>query len=144
MIVVGYLEQPPRIPMEFICDHASGRRFALCEEMIVTLSDGSLLRIEKGFETDLSSVPGWAWSIFKPIDAGFIGDLIHDKLWTDKENQLSRFGWEIYPARKFADDERHRWRTALCPEKKIKNAITHRIIRWVGGFFYSRQLAIPH
>ena len=143
MIFVNYLEQPKRIPLEFICDHKSGRRFALCEAMTVCLSDGSLLIIEKGFETDLSSVPGWAWSIFKPIDAGFIGDLVHDKLWADKQTELERFDWNIFRARKFADDERQRWRMALVPEKKIKNHTTHRIIRLIGGFFYSRQLNIP-
>lgn len=143
MIVVKYLEQPKTIPLEFICDHKSGRRFAVCESMKIHLSDESILIIQKGFETDLSSVPGWAWSLFRPIDAGFIGDLIHDKLWADKKDELERYDWEIYRARKFADDERHRWRSSLVPEKRLKNWITHRFLRWIGGFYYSRQLNIP-
>jgi hypothetical protein len=138
-----YLETPGQIPLIYLCQGKSERRFITSESIHVELSDGSLLIIEKGFETDLSSVPGWLWSFCRPIDRGLIGDLIHDKLWTQKQVELERFDGSIYLSRKFADDERHRWRTKLVPHKWIKNHITHRFIRWFGGLYYSRQLSIP-
>ncbi|QHB40989.1 hypothetical protein HWC99_gp58 [Flavobacterium phage vB_FspS_tant8-1] len=142
-MILEYLEQPTEIPLVFLCKHKSERRFAVNQDIFVTLSDGYVLKIEKGFETDLSSIPGWLWSIAKPIDSAFIGDLIHDKLWVDKKNQLERHNFSIFEARKFADDERMKWRKGIAPKKKLKNWITHRVIRWIGGFFYSRQLTIP-
>ncbi len=140
---IKYLETPDQIPLMYLCNGKSERRFVTAEKISVELSDGSVLIIEKGFETDLSSVPGWLWSFCRPLDRGMIGDLIHDKLWSEKQFELERFDWSIYATRKFADDERHRWRKKLVPHKWLKNAITHRVIRWVGGFFYSHQLRIP-
>lgn len=140
---IKYLETPRQIPLVYLCTGKSQRRFVTAEKITVELSDGSWLIIEKGFGTDLSSIPGWCWSLFKPIDHGLIGDLIHDKLWREKEIELERFGWSIFATRKFADEERHRWRTSLVPGKWFKNAVTHRVLRLLGGFFYSHQLTIP-
>ena len=74
---------------------------------------------------------------------GVLGDWIHDELWKDKQRQFEHFDYKIFKARKFADEERLRWRNALAPNKKFKNWITHRVIRLIGGVFYSNQLNIP-
>ena len=81
--------------------------------------------------------------MFKPIDKAAIGDLIHDELWKQKQGQLEHFEFNIHKAREFADLERLKWRNSLAPNKKIKNYITHYVIRLIGGFFYSKQLEIP-
>lgn len=141
---LNYLEQPTHISMNFLPEYPGNRTFEITEDIEVTLSDGYVLLIQKGFRTDLSSVPSWAWSIFRPIDQGFIGDLIHDALWDDKIGQIKHFNNVIYDARKFADEERLRWRTKLAPNKKVKNKITHFILRLVGGLFYSREINIPN
>ncbi len=120
------------------------RTFVVIEDINVVLSDGYKITIKAGTLTDLASVPSWAWSIFKPIDKAFIGDLIHDYLWVDKVEQIKHFDNSPYKARKFADEERLRWRKKLAPNKRFKNWITHRIIRLIGGVFYSRQLKIPN
>lgn len=143
MMIIDFLERPDEIPLIYKMDTLSERKFVVADDLFITLSDGYELHIEKGFETDLSSVPELLWSLMTPIDHGFIGDLIHDKLWTEKQNQFEHFGWNIYKARKFADDERLKWRKKMVPEKILKNYITHAVIRLVGGFFYSRQLNIP-
>lgn len=111
--------------------------------LTITLSDGHVITIPKGYIWDGASVPKWLWWLFKPIDEAALGDLIHDYLWGDKQGQFEHFNYNIYKARKFADDERLRWRNFLAPKKKIKNYITHYTIRLIGGFFYSQEIKIP-
>lgn len=144
MIYLNYLEQPEKIPLTYLCNGKGGRRFVVSEDIFVTMSDGREMLIEEGFETDLMSIPSWAWSIMKPFDKGIIGDIIHDKLWTIKKEEFEYFKFNIFESRKFADDERLKWRKALVPNMKLKNIITHKVIRWVGGFFYSKQIEIPN
>jgi hypothetical protein len=120
------------------------RHWITIVDIEVELSDKYVLKIPKGTIWDGASIPTWLWWLFKPIDEGALGDLIHDVLWTRKLQQLVHFGLSIFKARKFADDERLKWRTFLVPMKKIKNCVTHKVIRWIGGFFYSRQLEIPN
>lgn len=119
------------------------RHWITTVDIEVQLSDGFVFSRPKGTVFDGASIPKWLWWIFKPIDEGVIGDWIHDMLWEDKQGQFEYFKYNIYKARKFADNERLIWRQSLAPKKKIKNIITHKVIRWIGGFFYSRQLIIP-
>ncbi|MEI7488143.1 MAG: DUF1353 domain-containing protein [Chryseobacterium sp.] len=120
-----------------------GRTFTVAKDITVELSDGYVITIKEGTITDLSSIPKILWSLMSPIDEAFIADLIHDYLWIDKEGQLGHFNYDIYKARKFADDERYKWRKKMAPKRKIKNWITHRFLRMFGGLWYSRQLKIP-
>lgn len=109
----------------------------------IELSDGYVLKVPKGTIWDGASIPSWLWWLANPIDEGALGDFIHDQLWIDKQAQLEYFKFDIYQARKFADEERVKWRNALAPKKRLKTAITNFVIRAVGGLFYSRQLKIP-
>lgn len=138
-----YLEKPKVIPLNYVCDANSERTFEVSEDIEVELSDGRKLVIEKGFQTDLMSIPQFLWCFLKPFDKGLIGDLIHDKLWEAKKDELQNFNFNIYKTRKFADDERKKWRKAIVPEKKFKNLLTHLVIRLVGIFYYSKQIEIP-
>ena len=121
-----------------------GRTFTVSEDIKVKLSDGFEIVIKDGTITDLASVPKFLWSLFTPIDEAFIGDLIHDYLWIDKVGQISHFNNSPYLARKFADEERYRWRKKLAPKKKIKNFVTHYFIRIFGRPFYDRRFKIPN
>lgn len=112
-------------------------------DLEITLSDNYILHIPKGTIWDGASVPSWLHWLFPPIDEGALGDLIHDMLWIDKQRQFKHFKYNIYKARKFADDERLKWRKAHAPRKWFFNWISHRVIRLIGGFYYSRQLEIP-
>lgn len=129
------------IPLTYLTTVKGERTFAVAEDIEVELSDGRKVLILKGFRTDLASVPVFLWNVFKPIDKAFIADLTHDYLWDYKLKEIKHFGGS-YEARKFADDERNKWRKKLAPEKKIKNWITHRFIRLFGGFWYSKQLKL--
>jgi len=131
------------IPLSYQPIIKGGRTFTVAKDINVVLSDGYEITIKEGTITDLSSVPKWLWSIIQPIDEAFIGDLIHDYLWTDKKGQLEHFDFDIHKARKFADDERFKWRCKIAPNRKLKNWITHRFLRLFGGLWYSKQLNIP-
>lgn len=120
-----------------------GRTFTVAEDIEVVLSDGFSIVIKEGTITDLSSVPKCLWSIFTPIDEGFIADLIHDYLWIDKVGQITHFDNSPYQARKFADDERNRWRVKLAPRMRLKNFVTHWFLRVFGSPFYNRKFKIP-
>jgi hypothetical protein len=119
-MVLDYLQKPNYIPLNYLLNAKGERTFEVSETMHITLSDGYVLTINKGFTTDLSSVPKWAWSFFTPIDKGFMGDLIHDALWVDKEGQIKHFNNNLYKARLFSDKERLKWRKAHAPAKKLK------------------------
>lgn len=119
------------------------RHWETTVEMSIQLSDNFILNIPKGYVWDGASVPKFLWFIFPPIDKGWIGDLIHDRLWEDKQSQFEYFGYSTYEARKFADEERVRWRRELAEDKKIFNFVSNLVIRLIGGFYYSKQLKIP-
>ena len=140
-----YLEKPQKEFIEKIPESIEyPRHWFFTEDIEVELSDGRTLFIKEGSITDGASIPRWLWWLFKPIDEAFIGDAIHDELWVNKKVELEHFDWNINDARKFADDERLRWRKALAPKKKIKNYLTHWVIRLIGGLYYSKQLKIPN
>ena len=122
--------------------YVKDRIFYLGEDMQITLSDGRTILIPKGFETDLSSIPQIFWGVFKPFDKGLLGDLIHDYLWVDKMAETLYFD-NAYTAQKFADEERLKWRNKLAPELKIKNWLTHKVLRIFGARYYKGKAKIP-
>lgn len=142
MIKVKYLERLEKIPLAYVTTDKTERLWVITEDIEVTLSDDRKIIIEQGYETDLSSVPKFAWSILTPFDKGLFADILHDKLWTSKKTELEIHG-SSYKSRLFADNERKRWRKSLASEYKKKNYITHAVIRLVGGYYYSGQASIP-
>ena len=122
--------------------YVKDRIFYLGEDMQITLSDKRVILIPKGFETDLSSIPQIFWGVFKPFDKGLLGDLIHDYLWEDKMSETLYFD-NAYTAQKFADEERLKWRNKLAPELKIKNWLTHKVLRIFGAAYYNGKKKIP-
>ena len=122
--------------------YVKDRIFYLGEDMEIVMSDGRTILIPKGFETDLSSIPQIFWGVFKPFDKGLLGDLIHDYLWEDKMSETLYFD-NAYTAQKFADEERLKWRNKLAPELKIKNWLTHKVLRIFGARYYKGKAKIP-
>lgn len=122
--------------------YVKDRIFYLNEDMEIVLSDGRTILIPKGFETDLSSIPQIFWGVFKPFDKGLLGDLIHDYLWEDKMSETLLFD-SAYKAQEFADIERLKWRNKLAPELKIKNWLTHKVLRIFGSAYYKGKKKIP-
>lgn len=145
-IKLRYLQKPNIIPWTSRIKESKKhpRSWVVLVDMEIELSDKYILKIAKGTIWDGASIPKWLWWLFTPIDEGALGDLIHDELWIQKQKQLKHFNYNIYEARKFADNERLKWRNSLAPKKKIKNWVTHITIRMIGGLFYNKQLKIPN
>jgi hypothetical protein len=118
------------------------RHWILLEDIEITLSDNSNIAIPKGFIWDGASIPKWLWFMFPNIQLNSIVFLIHDFLYIDKENQLKRFNFNIFDARKFKDNEMKKW--GCVHFSKITITIFHFVIRKIGGFYYSRQFKIPN
>lgn len=140
MTKVDYLLDYELVYLNLI--YVKDRIFYLGEDMEIVLSDGRTILIPKGFETDLSSIPQIFWGVFKPFDKGLLGDLIHDYLWEDKMSETLYFD-SAYTAQKFADEERLKWRNKLAPELKIKNWLTHKVLRIFGARYYKGKAKIP-
>ena len=107
------------------------------------MSNGEIITIPKDYIFDGASVPKMLWWLFPPIDSGVMGDLIHDRLWENKKEQLQKYNYNSYKARKFADAERMRWRKGHAKNKVSFNIISNLVIRLIGGLYYSKQLNIP-
>jgi len=73
------------------------KSWKVAKNIDVTLSDGSVITIYEGFETDLSSMPEFLWSIMKPFGDWLIAALVHDYLYS--------YGKQLNYTRKFADKE---------------------------------------
>ena len=140
MIKIGYLKNRT-IPIT----HIKGRNFMVLDDIHITLSNGYVLKIPKGFTTDFMSVPYWLWSFITPIDDGLLGDVIHDRLWSNEEKvkQIEYHG-SIIKAKNFSDKERHRWRQSFVPDKKLKNKITTLFLSKFSMKYYTGQTKMRH
>lgn len=138
-----YLEKPNLAPsISFI--YGSKRKFVLNEDVEIQLSTGRWITIEKGFETDLMSVPMWLWSVIPPFGDNFIGFLIHDNLWKNRAKEIALFDGNIYEAKKFSEYEMLRWANAHDPNNKRKNLLIHKFLRSPFVMkYYTREIQIP-
>lgn len=118
------------------------RHWMVVADLQVELADGRWLLIPYGFVWDGASIPKWLWWLFKPVDEGKLGDVVHDKLWKEWISESALFKG-TFEARRFSEDERLRIRTLNAPKKRVKNHLTHYFLRLFGGLFYSRQIKIP-
>ena len=107
-------------------------RYKLERSIIVRLSDGSLLHIPKGFETDISSVPRIFWAILAPDGDFALAAIIHDYLYVNK----------LFD-RKFNDKEMLIWSKALYSTKRwsihnIDNYTRYYFVRLFGWTVWNK------
>lgn len=76
--------------------------YRLLKGLNIQLSNDDLIRIPKGFEWDLSSVPRPLWGLLPPDGDFELASLIHDWLYINK-----------ITTRKFADKEMFLWSKAV-------------------------------
>ena len=142
--MIKYLDKPKGVYFIRVKNNKDlPRHWTVLKELKIELSDGEIITIPENYIFDGASVPKSLWWLFPPIDKGVMGDLIHDRLWENKAEQLQKFDFNSYKARKFADAERMRWRKAHAQDKKVFNFISNLVIRLIGGLYYSKQLNIP-
>ena len=74
----------------------------LLEPLPVHLSNGDVIVIPKGFETDFSSIPEFLWGLMKPFGDFLLAPIVHDWMYRNdyKSDLLGS-----YKARLFADKE---------------------------------------
>jgi len=134
-------------PKEFWCAKITvskkyPRHWITLVDLEVTLSDESIIKIPKGFIWDGASIPKWLWWLFPKVKLNSIVFCIHDFLYIDKKNQLEKFKFHIFEARKFADDELRKW--GFVHFSKLTISIFYFVIRKSGGLFYSKQFKLPN
>lgn len=151
MKLVKYREEGYTPALKHLPNSPRGRRWVIDKSFSVELSDGFILKIPKGFETDLRSSPWWLWSIIPPFNESLLAYLIHDRLYADKLGQMKHFSKQDklgrakpYVAKKFADEEMYRWASALAPSKKVENLFAYWGVKTLWGKrVYDGRSSVP-
>jgi hypothetical protein len=104
----------------------------LAKPLCIQLSNGRIIRIPKGFRTDLSSVPQSLWFLFSPYGDFNFAALIHDWLYISKP-----FGFGA-AQRKFADEEMFYWSKLL--NKNGSNICRFLAVRWFGWIVWKKGI----
>lgn len=108
-----------------ILEYIGGKKWKTAKEIEVSLSDGSLLKIPIGFETDLSTVPKILWGVFPPFGDFLLAAIVHDYLYITKDKR----------GRKFADKEMLRL-SNLHNKNKVDNYIRFFAVRMFGVLYW--------
>ena len=107
-----------------------GKMWILEKEITHTLHNGEKIILPVGFETDLSSVPKFLWSILPPYGKFLLAPLVHDYLYIEDQTR----------GRKFADKE-----MLIVSNRTHKNKIDN-YIRFFGvrafGWIYWKYVDI--
>ena len=113
------------IVLEYI-PSKKGKKWKTFNQIDVPLSDGSILKIPKGFETDLSTVPKFLWGILPPFGNFLLAAIVHDYLYVTKDDR----------GRNFADKE-----MLIISNKKNKNKVDNYFryfaVRLFGGLYWN-------
>jgi hypothetical protein len=103
------------------------RKFKVLRELQVELSNGEVITIERGFKTDLCSVPRWLWAVASPYNDALLAFVIHDWLYIN-----------LYENRYFADKEMLLWCEAINANH-TDNVIRYHAVRWKGESWWQRN-----
>ena len=113
--------QKELIKLEYI--YGTKKRWRVLEDTRVVLSNGTLVIIPKGMETDLSSVPRFLWGLFPPFGDFLIASLVHDYMY-------------IYDLGRKRADEEMLYLSNKYNKNKIDNYLRYLAVRLFGGFVY--------
>lgn len=112
--------------------------FQLMSSVSITLSDYSVITMQKGFKFDGSSSPQLLWWLFPSYGDFLFAALIHD--WMYRNDYLrDKIGIEL--SREYADDEMLIWSDVLNGGSKRKfwdNDIRHKAVRIFGKKAYKK------
>ena len=111
----------------------------LLEDLPVHLSNGDVITIPKGFETDFSSIPEFLWSLLKPFGDFLLAPIVHDWMYRN-DYKVEQLGW--YKARLFADKEMlyiSRKTNSKKWHNRLDNNVRYLFVRMFGGFNYKKD-----
>jgi len=126
------------IPLNYVLGRRSAKQIGdfsweLAVNLSVTLSNGDLIVMPKGFKTDLSSIPEFWWGVQKPFGDFILAPIVHD--WMYRTN-YKKESLGYYDARLMADKE------MLYISKATNGSKWHNkldnIIRFIGVRLFGR------
>lgn len=113
--------------------------WVLEEDIPVHLSNGDVITVPKGFETDFSSTPEFTWSIMKPFGEFILAPIVHDWMYRN-DYRVDELGWK--KARKFADLEMLHISKETNSKNwwnRLDNHVRYAFVRMFGWMNYKRD-----
>lgn len=126
--VIEQLETDELIVQSYVYSNKSQKYWKIQQPITVTLSNGKVINIPKGFVYDMSTVPKWLWSIVRPFNDGLFGYLVHDRLYVIRDHSMTR---------KQCDDEMLFW-TNLTNDNKFDNKLRYIFVRAFGWLWWNK------
>lgn len=130
--VLSELEKDNVIVQSYVYSEKSAKYWKLEKDVVVELSNKTVLTIPKGYVYDMATVPKWLWSFVRPFNDGLFGTLIHDYLY------VNRIG-----TRRQADREYLFWNN-LTNKNKFDNYIRYYTVRAFGWILWYGVLKTKH
>ena len=124
--VIEQLLSDELIVQSYVYSDKSAKYWKIQNPITVELSNGKIINIPKGFVYDMSTVPKWLWSFVRPVNDGLFGYLVHDVLYINKVNGITR---------KQADKEMLFW-TNITNDNKFDNKFRYTIVRLLGWLWW--------
>jgi len=130
--VVEQLLSDELIVQSYVYSDKSAKYWKIQNPITVELSNCNckIKNIPKGFVYDMSTVPKWLWSFVRPVNDGLFGYLVHDVLYVNKVEGITR---------KQADDEMLFW-TNITNDNKFDNYLRYFIVRLLGWLWWYKIL----
>jgi hypothetical protein len=126
--VIEQLMTDDLISQSYVYSDKSSKYWKIQEPLTITLSNGKIINIGKGFYYDMSTVPKWLWSIVRPFNDGLFGYLVHDRLYVIRDHNMTR---------KQVDKEMLFW-TNITNSNKLDNYIRYFVVRAIGWWVWYR------
>lgn len=126
--IIEQLETDELIVQSYVYSNKSQKYWKIQQPITVTLSNGKIINIPKGFVYDMSTVPKLLWSFVRPFNDGLFGYLIHDRLYIIRDHNMTR---------KQCDDEMLFW-TNITNNNKFDNYLRYYIVRLLGWLWWNK------
>ena len=126
--VIEKLMTDDLIVQSYVYSDNSSKYWKIENPLLIKLSNGKYLKIDKGFYYDMATVPKWLWSIVRPFNDGLIGYLIHDRLYVIRDHEMTR---------KEVDEEMLFW-TNLTNKNKFDNYLRYFIVILLGWLWLNK------
>ena len=133
------LEDNPVIYKRIIRSNDKWNTHVILNDLTIELSNNKVIKIEKGFTFDRSSVPQFLWSILPPETDTLIAYLIHDWFFSYNKLIIHWFAGDSEKARKFADDEMLKWCRAMTKGLSFKYELDN-VTRYRGSRLFGRKV----
>ena len=124
--VIDMLMTDEVIVQSYVYSDKSSKFWKIKKPLSIKLSNGNILKIDKGFYYDMATVPKWLWSLVRPFNDGLIGFLIHDHLYVVRNHNLTR---------KQVDNEMLYW-INLTNKNKFDNYLRYFFVRLFGWLWW--------